>query len=112
MNHVIDTATLLVFAIYWLAGMFGYIAFCNAEVVHGNVITHIQGSTTFELILLGFVYAVLVGYPFMLVPCRSALNTLLFGKVVYSSRRSHLLCFISLTVQATSRLLTSANLNP
>ena len=61
MYRIIDSATLMVFLIYWLSGMFGYIAFCNADVVHGNVITHIQGSTVFELILFGFVYAVLVG---------------------------------------------------
>lgn len=79
MNTLVDTAMTLVFIIYFLTGLFGYIAFCTSP-IHGNIIINIPTTSASELVLFGFVICVLFGFPFMVFPCRASLNTLLFSE--------------------------------
>ncbi len=60
--------------------MFGYIAFCNLK-IHGNILTSIPHTFMSELMVFGFCICALIGYPFMVFPCRTSLNTLLFSEV-------------------------------
>jgi sodium-coupled neutral amino acid transporter 10 len=81
MSTIIDAAVALVFTIYFFAGVFGYIAFCHLPAIHGNILTNVPSTFASELVTLGFLICVLIGYPFMVFPCRSSLNTLLFAQV-------------------------------
>jgi sodium-coupled neutral amino acid transporter 10 len=80
MNKVIDASVILVFAIYLVSGLFGYIAFYNFH-IHGNIITNIPNTFICELMVCGFIICCVFGYPFMVYPCRTSLNTLLFTEV-------------------------------
>lgn len=80
MNKVIDASVVLVFVVYLVSGLFGYIAFYNYH-IHGNIITNIPATFVSELMVSGFIICCIFGYPFMVYPCRTSLNTLLFSEV-------------------------------
>lgn len=80
MSKIIDASVIFVSIVYFVTGVFGYIAFSNLK-IHGNIMTNIPNTFMSEIVLAGFLICVLFGYPFMVYPCRTSLNTLLFSEV-------------------------------
>ena len=81
MNKIIDASVILVFSLYLISGLFGYIAFYNFH-IHGNILTNIPNTFVSEIMVFGFIVCCLFGYPFMVYPCRTSLNTLMFSEVI------------------------------
>ncbi|XP_045211537.2 putative sodium-coupled neutral amino acid transporter 10 [Mercenaria mercenaria] len=80
-NGIVSSAVNMCTVSYLLVGFFGYIAFCNAGDLSGDIINHFRQNTVCDAIKLLFVFSISVTIPLIVFPCRASLYTLCFPHV-------------------------------